>query len=136
MTKISLHFFSSIEKQSFDLKEFHKISTSWRLKAKRSSKRPFFQATSGPNMRDQREAYQSSTVGLFSCFWTTSWKIVKIITYMVIADFFCNWKVIITSGTTKFEKEKRKFLHPLPPKNGLVCAKITKSYVFPTLDLK
>ena len=31
---------------------------------------------------DQGEAYQSSEVGLFSCFWTNSWNIAKIITYM------------------------------------------------------
>ena len=36
---------------------------------------------------DKWEAYQSSTVGLFSCL-TTSWKIAKIITKMVKADFF------------------------------------------------
>ena len=80
-----------------------------------------------PMKTDQREAYQSSTVGLFSCFWTTSWKIAKIITYMV--KIFCHWKVIMTSGTTKFEEEKRKLLHPLPPKNGRVCGKITTSAI-------
>ena len=41
-----------------------------------------------PMKTDQGEAYQSSAVGLFSCFWTTSWNIAKIITYMVKSDFF------------------------------------------------
>ena len=42
-----------------------------------------------PMKTDQGEAYQSSEIGLFSCFWTTSWNIAKIITYMVKSDFFC-----------------------------------------------
>ena len=41
-----------------------------------------------PMKTDKREAYQSSKIGLFSCFWTTSWKIAKIITYLVKADVF------------------------------------------------
>ena len=41
-----------------------------------------------PMKTDQREATQSSKFGHFSCFCTTSWKIVKIITYMVNADVF------------------------------------------------
>ena len=39
-----------------------------------------------PMKTDQREAYQSSKFGLFSCFCTTSWKMAKIITYMVKTD--------------------------------------------------
>ena len=30
-----------------------------------------------PMKTDKREAYQSSKIGLFSCFWTTPWKIAK-----------------------------------------------------------
>ena len=39
-------------------------------------------------------------------------------------------------GTTKFEKKEKKFFHPFLPKNGRVCGKITKNYVFPTLGQK
>ena len=42
-----------------------------------------------PMKTDTTGAYQSSKFGLFSCFWTTSWKIAKIITYgMVKTDVF------------------------------------------------
>ena len=41
-----------------------------------------------PMKTDQGEAYQSSEIGLFSCFWTTPWNIAKIITYMVKSDLF------------------------------------------------
>ena len=41
-----------------------------------------------PTIIFEGEAYQSSAVGLFSCFGTTSWNIAKIITYMVKSDFF------------------------------------------------
>ena len=57
----------------------------------------------------------------------------KIITYMVKADFFCHWNVIITSGTTKF---KNLFPLLLILKNCHFCGKITKNYVFPTIGQK
>ena len=41
-----------------------------------------------PMKTDRRDASQSSKFGLFWCFCTTSWKIVKIITYMENADVF------------------------------------------------
>ena len=42
-----------------------------------------------PKMKtDEREAYQSLAVGLFSCFWTNPWKIAKIMPYMLKDDFF------------------------------------------------
>ena len=51
----------------------------------KSSLNPFFL---NPMKTDIRKASQSSTAGLFLCFWTTSWKIAKNCTYMVKADFF------------------------------------------------
>ena len=41
-----------------------------------------------PMKTDKREAYHSSTIGPFLLLWTTSWKIAKIITYIVKDDFF------------------------------------------------
>ena len=32
--------------------------------------------------------------------------------------------------------KKKKIIHPFLPKNGRVCGKITKNYVFPTLGKK
>ena len=39
-------------------------------------------------------------------------------------------------GDNKVWKKEKKFLHPFLLKNGRVCGKITKNYVFPTLGQK
>ena len=89
-----------------------------------------------PMKTDKREAYQSSKIGLFSCFWTTPWKIAKNHYLNDKCRFFCYSNVIIISGTTKFIKSKKKFLHPFTPKNDRVYGKITKKYDFSTLSQK
>ena len=52
---------------------------------------------------------------------------------MVNVDIFCYLNVIITSGTTKFEKKTKKFLHPLIPKMAVFAEKSQKNYNFSTL---
>ena len=43
---------------------------------------------------------------------------------------------MITFGTTKFKKSKKKILHPFTPKNDRVYGKITIKYDFSTLSQK
>ena len=77
---------------------------------------------------DQREAYQSSKFGLFSCFCTTSWKIAKIITYMVKSDF------LLVKRNDNFMDNKvwrKKILPPpLPPKMAMFAEKSQKLRFF------
>ena len=87
-----------------------------------------------PIKTEKREAYQSSTVRLFSCFWTNSLKKCKNHYLFVKSWFFCNQNVIITSRIKKFGGKKT--LHPLPPKIAVFADKSQKNYIFPTLGQK
>ena len=86
-----------------------------------------------PMKADKREAYQSSTVGIFSFFGPLPWILQKIITYMVKADFlllkhnnnFWNNKV--------WKKKEKKSSTPYPQKMAVFAE---KNYVFSPLSKK
>ena len=60
----------------------------------------------------------SNTTSLFNKYWC-----------------FCYWNVIITLGTTKFEK-KKKILHPFPPQKWACFRKNHKKLRFSNFRLK